>query len=65
MYSALYRHESNTQSRNFITFLQLKNIIFGKTNFLVIHLWNNYEFSYEDIVMDYEIWVMGSIKNSS
>jgi hypothetical protein len=41
----MYRHESNTQSRNFITFLQLKNIIFGKTNFLVIYLSNNYKLS--------------------
>ena len=46
MYSAVYWHESNTQSRNFITFLQLKNIIFGKTNYLVIYLVNNYVFSY-------------------
>jgi hypothetical protein len=34
----MYRHESNTQSRNFITFLKLKNTKFGKTNFLVIYL---------------------------
>src|SRR5882757_3634086 len=34
--SAVYWHESNTQSPNFITFPKLKNIIFGKTNYLVI-----------------------------
>ena len=34
----MYRHESNTQSRNFITFLKLKNTKFGKTNFLVIYV---------------------------
>jgi hypothetical protein len=38
MCSAVYWHESNTQLRNFITFLELKNIKFGKTNNLVIHL---------------------------
>ena len=46
MYSAVYRHESNTQSRNFITFPKLKNIKFGKTNYLVIYLIINYFFSY-------------------
>ncbi len=55
MCSALYWHESNTQSRNFITFLQLKKIIFGKTNCLVIYLCNNYELSYEIWIMNYEI----------
>ena len=50
----MYRHESNNQSRNFITFLKLKNTKFGKTNFLVIYLSNNYEFSYEIWVMNYE-----------
>ena len=34
----MYKHESNTQSRNFITFLKLKNIMFGKTNYIVIYL---------------------------
>jgi len=38
MYSAVYRHESNTQSPNFIAFPKLKNIKFGKTNYLVIYL---------------------------
>ncbi len=38
MYSAVYRHESNTQSWNFIAFPELKNIKFGKTNFIVIYL---------------------------
>jgi hypothetical protein len=47
MYSAVYWHESNTQFRNFITFLKLKTIIFGKTNNLVIYLKQNYEFSYK------------------
>jgi hypothetical protein len=46
MCSALYWHESNTQSRIFIAFLELKNIKFGKTNFLVIYLSNNYKLSY-------------------
>ncbi len=32
------RHESNTQSPNFIAFPKLKNIKFGKTNCLVIYL---------------------------
>ena len=50
MFSALYRHESNTHSPNFITFLQLKNIIFGKTNYLVIYLVYNYKLSYTVIV---------------
>ncbi len=36
----MYRHESNTQSRNFIAFLKLKKIKFGKTNYLVIYLLN-------------------------
>ena len=54
MCSALYWHESNSQSRKFITFLKLKNIKLGKTNFLVIYLSNNYEISYEIWVMNYE-----------
>ena len=38
MYSAVYWHESNNQLRNFITFLKLKKIKFGKTSFIVIYL---------------------------
>jgi hypothetical protein len=34
----MYCHESNTQTRNFITFLKLISIKFGKTNFIVIYL---------------------------
>jgi len=38
MCSAVYWHKSNTQLWNFITFPELKNIKFGKTNFIVIYL---------------------------
>jgi hypothetical protein len=33
----MYKHESNTQTRNFITFLKLKKIKFCKTNNIVIY----------------------------
>jgi hypothetical protein len=38
MDSAMYRYKSNTQERNFIAFHELKDIKFGITNYLVIHL---------------------------
>jgi len=34
----VYWHESNHQNSNFIAFPKLKNIKFGKTNYLVIYL---------------------------
>jgi hypothetical protein len=37
----MYKHESNTQSRNLIIFLKQKSLKFGKTKLLVIHLTNN------------------------
>ena len=42
----MYKHESNTQTRNLIIFPKLKSIIFGRTNYLVIYLIWNYFYSY-------------------
>jgi hypothetical protein len=42
----MYKHESNTQTWNIIIFPKLKSIKFGRTNYLVIYLIQNYFFSY-------------------